>query len=122
VVAAVVGGDASCEMAVAPGGDPSSFFLCFSVFFFFSSSVFLFFFLSVFSSFPLLFCSFLSFFFYYLPYIYRKNRGERGKDDHCATAPKTARGARPLCFFHIVVGHGSELRQVRASGRRLFEF
>jgi hypothetical protein len=34
VVAAVVGGDASGEMAVAPGGDPSSFFLCFSVFFF----------------------------------------------------------------------------------------
>jgi hypothetical protein len=36
--------------------------------------------------------------------------------------PKTAREARPLCFFHTVVGHGSELRLVGAFGRRLFEF
>ena len=54
--------------------------------------------------------------------IYRKNRGERGRGGHCAAAPKTARGARPLCFFHIVVGHGSELRQMGALGRCLFEF
>jgi len=30
--------------------------------------------------------------------IYRKNRGERGRGGHCAVAPKTARGARPLVF------------------------
>ena len=34
MVAAVVGGDVGGEMAVAPGGDPSSSFLCFSAFFF----------------------------------------------------------------------------------------
>jgi len=123
-VAAVIGGDVGGEMAVAPGGDPSSSFLCFSAIFF---SFLPLFFSSFFfrSSAPSLFCSApssLFFFFYYLPYIYRKNRGERGKGGHCAAALKTAKGASPLCFFHIVVGHGSELRQVRALGRRLFEF
>jgi len=68
---------------------------------------------------PLLFCLPSSALF---PCIYRKNRGERGRGGPCAASPKTARGARPLCFFHAVVGHGSELRQVGAFGRRLFEF
>jgi len=79
---------------------------------------FLFFFLSVFrplsfSASPLLLSS--------LAFI-GKNRGERGRGSHCAAAPKTARRARPLWFFHTVVGHGSEIRQVGALGRRLFEF
>jgi len=68
---------------------------------------------------PLLFCLPSSTLF---PCIYRKNKGERGRGGHYAAAPKTTRGARPLCFFHTVGGHGSELRQVGALGQRLFEF
>jgi len=39
------------------------------------------------------------FFFYSLfPYFYRKNRGERGRGNHYAAGPKTARGAHSLLF------------------------
>ena len=40
---------------------------------------------------PFFFCSLF-------PCFYRKNRGERGRGDHCAAAPKTARGAHSLLF------------------------
>jgi len=83
--------------------------LCFFFLFFFSFGL----------QTPLLFCLPSSTLF---PCIYRKNKGERGRGGHYAAAPKTTRGARPLCFFHTVGGHGSELRQVGALGQRLFEF
>jgi len=84
------------------------------------SSLLFFFLFSCFPSFlPLFFIFFLSFsflfssllfpffsgplpslFFFYslFPYFYRKNRGERGRGNHYAAGPKTARGAHSLLF------------------------
>jgi len=75
------------------------------LFFFFFSPIFLPFLSVSFSCLPFLsVCFFSSFFFQ-------------------SSNPKNRqRGTSPLFFSHTVVGHGSELRQVGAFGRRLFEF
>jgi len=112
-VAAVVGDDAGGEIAVAPGGDPSSSLICFSVFFLFFLCYSLLFSFG-FSSFLLLFCSFFSLpLLLSLPLVFigKKTRGET------ALLPLPSLGARvgwprlPLCnrsrgtsplFFHHV--------------------
>jgi len=109
LLAAVEVAGRSCRRCLGHSGTR-----CFA--FFFLSLPPLFFFLFCFSpSFSFLFsllCSVFFFFFSFglppfflvflfscaLPYIYRKNRGERGRVGHCAAAPKIARGARSLFF------------------------
>jgi len=78
------------------------------------------------SFFVLVFCSFPLFFFFFLQLsspIFRGKIGERKVGAAIVQPPqKPPEGHIPSVFFHTVIGHGSELRQVGALGRRLFEF
>jgi len=97
---------------------PLFFLLCFPsllpLFFFFSFSLLVFHSLLCFFFFrsSTLSCA-LSLFVLVSPVFIGEKQGGRGRGCHCAAAPKTARGARPLCFSPP---RGSRRIRVYASG------